>query len=464
MTAAMGPISAALAIGIGLALTALLAPAERWPGGRLLRLMVAIPIGIGVCSATFFVALIAGIPHVAIETCLLAGLLPWRWRTSTNAAGAPCAISRAGGQEQARETPFRFLFFFLAVVDAAVFACWSARWPRGGWDGWAIWNQRARFIHQAGPRWRDAFSPALSWSNTHYPLLVPATLARAWNDLGSETTLVPIFVSGLFAVAVTGLLVLSLSALGGRAHAFAAGALLLGTPSFVQIAASQYVDVTLSYFVLATLVLICFADRPAAPDGWLVLAGIMAGMAAWTKNEGLVLVVAGALALAVTTNRKALVRRVGAFLAGAGTFLLTILYFQRGVGVSRYFLGQHGAPRITQDLLDAHRYAIVAEAFVSQLWRFGGPLVSPAIFLFGYLLCSGVRMPQKDVIRPAATGLTLLLTVAGYFAIYILSPYNLPWLLATSLDRLCLQLWPGALFAMMLSAGDAGAIHRHDKE
>jgi hypothetical protein len=460
VTAVLGPISALLAICIGLALTALLAPAELWPCSGLLRLMVVIPIGIGVCSATFFLSLIATVPHLAIESLLLAGLLLWRFRTRTNVASACGGAGPADGQTQNHETPFRFVFFLLAAANAAVFAFWSARWPRGGWDGWAIWNQRARFLHEAGGSWRDAFSPALAWSHTEYPLLMPVALARAWNDLGNETSLVPIFISGLFAVAVTGLLVLSLSALRGRAHAFAAAALLLATPSLVQTTASQYIDVTLSYFVLATLALQCFADRQTAPERWLVLSGITAGLAAWTKIEGLALLPAGALALAATANREALLRRVGAFLAGASPFLLTLLCFRWALVDPWYFLGQHGAPRVTGNLLNVHRYVVIAKAFVSQFWRFGSPLVSPAIFLAGYLLCSGVRIPRP---RPAAAGLTLLLMAGGYFAIYILTPYDLDWQLATSLDRLCLQLWPGALFAIMLCAGDAGAIYQHDE-
>ncbi len=453
----MVPLSAALTLAIGLGLTTCLVPPDKWPGGRLLRLTFGIPIGIGVCSVTYFFALITGFPHLVIELALLAAaLLLWGLRAANAVSAAPGSRGPILVRPQAHERTFRLAFFSLAAADAVIFAMWSARWPRGGWDGWAIWNQRARFLNEAGNSWRDAFSPALSWSHTDYPLLVPAFLARAWSDLGNETTLIPIFVSGLFAVAVVALLVLALIGLQAQAHAFAAGVLLLATPSLVQVAASQYVDVTFSYFVLATLVLRCFSDGLPSPGRWLALSGVTAGLAAWTKNEGLLLVAAVAVALAVTSDRRVLVRRMGAFLGGAGPFLLTILYFKQSVVVSGGFLAQHITPTVTENLLDVHRYVLVTEALAVRLWRFGSPLVSPVVFLLGYLLCSGVKMPRGQSRIVIATGLTLLLMAAGDFAIFIVTSDGLEWLLATALDRLCLQLWPSTIFALMFCARAVG--------
>ncbi|MGA2113818.1 MAG: glycosyltransferase family 39 protein [Bryobacteraceae bacterium] len=455
-------ISAALATGIGLVLVALLAPAERWAGGRVLRLTLALPFGIGVSSAAFFWSLITGISHLEIEAVLVVVGLLVGWRIGLPAAGssAPGGAGPAGSGD----TLIGHLFLLLAAADAGVFAWWSAKFPSGGWDGWAIWNQRARFLYEAGDSWRSAFSPALHWSHTDYPLLVPATVARAWRDLGRETTLVPVLLAAGFAIAVAALLVASLGALRGRGHGLAAGALLLATPAFVRYAASQYADVELSYFILATIVLQCVAGGSPAPERWLALAGIAAGLAAWTKSEGLLWVVAAAAALApvrtVAADGKTRLKRIGAFLAGACPFLLTVLYFRRSVVISWYFLGQNGTPQIGENLRDIHRYRMVAEAFAGQIWRFGSPLLSPVIFLAGYLLLSGIGVARRHRPGLATAGLALSLTAAGYYAIYMLTPEDPRWLLGTSLDRLCLQLWPGVLFTAVVGAG---AIGRPDK-
>jgi Dolichyl-phosphate-mannose-protein mannosyltransferase len=450
-------ISAGMVVSIGYALIRVVGPGERWPGGGWLRLLVAVPVGIGVCSALFLLSLVTGAPHFFLEAGVLVALsLVLFGRRSYSAPPAPAPAGRpaaAGG-------PFRALFWLLLAADGAVFGYRSLRWPRGGWDAWMIWNQRARFLYQAGGNWRDAFSPALAWSHTDYPLLVPGFLARAWTDLGGETPLAPLLLAAFFGAALVALLVLSLTAARGRMPALAAGILLLATPILVLNSAEQYVDVTLAFFILATLVLQHFADGSASPARFLALAGVTAGLAAWTKNEGLLLIVAvllaRTLALLLASQRRPAWRQAAAFLAGAAPFLLLIWYFRRTVVVSSYFLGQFGAPAIGHDLLDPHRYLLPAGAFLRQVWSFGSPLVSPAVFLIAYLLCTGVAMPRRHRIGFQTAALVLCIVAAGYFTIYVVTPHDPQWLLDTSLDRLCLQLWPGVLWVAGLAAGEAG--------
>jgi len=50
-----------------------------------------------------------------------------------------------------------------------------------------------------------------------------------------------------------------------------------------------------------------------------------------------------------------------------------------------------------------------------------------------------------------------LLTLAGYFAVYVLTPLDLHYHLTTSLNRLFLQLWPGAIFLVFMAAAPGQA-------
>jgi hypothetical protein len=54
------------------------------------------------------------------------------------------------------------------------------------------------------------------------------------------------------------------------------------------------------------------------------------------------------------------------------------------------------------------------------------------------------------------TSLTLLLVpvlmLAGYFAVYVITPNDLSWHLATSLDRLFVQIWPLSVFVLCSAA------------
>jgi hypothetical protein len=52
--------------------------------------------------------------------------------------------------------------------------------------------------------------------------------------------------------------------------------------------------------------------------------------------------------------------------------------------------------------------------------------------------------------------------LSGYCVISLASPGDMSWQTATSLDRLLLQLWPGALFTCFLAARtpDESALYR----
>jgi len=51
---------------------------------------------------------------------------------------------------------------------------------------------------------------------------------------------------------------------------------------------------------------------------------------------------------------------------------------------------------------------------------------------------------------PRASRIALTLTLAGYFLIYLITPYDLYWHLRFSLNRLFLQLWPAVIFLFFL--------------
>jgi hypothetical protein len=121
---------------------------------------------------------------------------------------------------------------------------------------------------------------------------------------------------------------------------------LASTP-FHRTGASQYADIPLSFFFLATVALVHFYRQRSVqiPDGrpicLLVLAGVAAGFAAWTKNEGLLFLVAllvsqiastaGSRPTASGEFRLNSVREFGVLLLGVAPFLLLITWFKHSV-------------------------------------------------------------------------------------------------------------------------------------
>lgn len=354
-----------------------------------------------------------------------------------------------------------FLWILVAgLAVAALVVLWgsivvSQAFPDGQWDAWAIWNTRARFFVRAEENWTAAF--LLERGHPDYPLLLPLTVARLWTCLGTETTLAPRIVSiaGVFGCAA--LLTSALAVLRGREQALLGGLVLLSTQAFVVHAASQMADLLLAFFFLAAFVSLCITDeRGRTRTGALALAGAMAGMAAWTKNEGvlfaLLIVVAHVGHTLVGTEWRKASPRIAALCAGLAPIAAVVLFFKLSYAPANDLAQGQGVGAIWERVTDAGRYGMVSQAF-------GRALVSAAGG-FGVLLPLYVGMRRRWGVGTdwkLGTGTAIALTVlvgmiGGYFSVYILTPNNLAWHLRTSLARLLMQLWPCALFLIFLAA------------
>ncbi len=249
----------------------------RW-AVALLILGSGIATGIGLTSVLFFICRLAvpAAPKLALflETAILVGLAYDIWRRREPASAA------AGGGARFPITPLLMAAAILAlgIATSAMTDAWANN-PQGGWDAWSIWNLRARFFAAPGVLAQRAWSSAFTWTQPEYPLLLSAFLARCWTYAGSMTEAAPMAVSYLFFLALLAMLIGGVSAWRSPGLGLLAGLVLLGSPMFLNEVIAEYADVPLAcYFAGATLFVVL--DRP-------ILAGLLAGFAAWTKDEGL---------------------------------------------------------------------------------------------------------------------------------------------------------------------------------
>jgi hypothetical protein len=465
----------------GYFLVALGWPRNSWGASALfLRASLSVGYGIGAWSVIFFFARIIGASHlIAIDLIVMALLaVAFFWRRAHFVEANP----RASCQKSV-ELPIwldRVLKIAFAVVFCAALYSTVLRsivHPHGeGWDAFAIWNLHARFLFRAGDHWRDGFSPLIPWSHPDYPLLLPGAVAHFWTALGRESTSVPAIIGVAFSFATVGLLVSSLAILCGKTSAMLGGLALLSTPFFVEQGLSQYADIPLSFFFLATMVLLQLysvrnTDEPVRPRlGLLILAGLAVGFAVWTKNEGMLYLcatlaaqalvfifgdraevrsderMAGLAALKSTNRVKAWVT-LATFFAAIAPFLLLVLWFKHSVTFSSELFSNQAA--LSQKVLDSARYWTIVQWYGKEFLRFGEWWPVPGTVLLAALYFL-LRNRHKFAYSPAtrASAWTLALTLAGYFAIYVITPYDLYWHLRFSLNRLFLQLWPCTIFLL----------------
>jgi hypothetical protein len=345
------------------------------------------------------------------------------------------------------------------VAAIAAFATWIVlllREPNGQYDATAIWNLHARFLFRGGHNWTDYLSSFLFWSHPDYPLLLPGAIAGLWNFTGNETSPAPALLAMLFTLSTLVLLVSSVSVLRSRTQGYLAGLVLLAVFLFTTTGISEYADTPLGYFLLAVLVLFSLHDTEVIGNpGLVLLAGLMAGFAAWTKNEGLLFVVSIVVArFAVTVPSKGLrlyLRQMFYFSIGLVPVLLILIYFKLRFAPPNDLVASQDIQTITQKILDPARYLLIFKALVNQFIGFRKWYTHPAYLLLVYPFFVGIRTRIRDSAGPASSAVALGLILIGYLFVYVTTPHDLQWHLSFSLGRLLIQLWPAFVFLYFLA-------------
>jgi hypothetical protein len=330
--------------------------------------------------------------------------------------------------------------------------------PHGYSDGWAIWNTHARLLHRAGSSWKSGLPYTF---HGDYPLLTPAVAARFWRYAGEEVPAAGALLGILLSLSGAAVLGLTLKELRDTSLAILFSLVLLGTPLYLDLATSQYADVPLSFFILSTIALICLhLERQPAGSGLLVLAGFAAGCAGWTKNEGLLFVIATSVVLfaGVVLRRSSLRHEFAPFLAGLLVPLFVILFF-KFTEVRPNDLIENSTYETLRGVLNLERHITILKHAGTTFWSFGAWAIQPMIPLFALFALRGA---DRHMLRSSGwlTGSVILACIAaGYYFVYLVTPLSLQYHLDASLDRLMIHLWPSFLLLLGLAARSVGAVY-----
>lgn len=466
---------AVLCVATGLLLVLLLWPRESAvKADWLLQGSLSLGCGLGLFSIILMLCRATGGQHLLAIDLVVFALLLAGYLYRNRLPAVITTVSLCGQKPDPHRRPVvlraAFAIGLLAALYSAILR--SVAHPHGdGWDAFAIWNLHARFLFRGGTHWRDGFNSLIPWSHPDYPLLLPAAIAHFWTVLGQDAQMVPVLIGLVFTFSTVALLYSSLAMLRGPISAMLAGLTLLATPFFIEQGTAQYADVPLSFFILATIVLICIHENSAEVRrriGLPVLAGIYCGFAAWTKNEGLLFLLAilTSQLLDVFMPRKGSdtteahsqppitrgsVREASSsfvpFLAGIAPLLLLVAWFKHSVPASSELFSSIAFFK----LLDSSRYLAILKWYGKDFLRFGDWFLIPGTVLLAglYFALPSKPMPPSSS-GSRACGIAMAMTFAGFFVIYLITPYDLYWHLRFSLNRLFLQLWPAAIFLFFL--------------
>lgn len=336
--------------------------------------------------------------------------------------------------------------------------------PLGAWDAFAIWNLKARFFYDVdGQSWRTAFSSAIAWSHIDYPLLVPAGVTRLWTYAGRESLALSAMQSQLFAALSLLVLFGTVARLRGLVSGCLAGAALIASAAAVRASVDQLADVPVGFFLLSTLAVILWMEEGHATGlRGPLLVGSLAGAAAWTTNEGLLMFVACGLALLVfkpgdpARSRVEICRDYG---IGAMIPIALALTLKLAFGGEDDSIAGQSSSMLAR-LLDPARHAAIVSSFAETAIALAG---WPLLAILALLAISLRGLPRESGglgIRRVA--LALALQLAGLYVVYLTTPRDLTWHLDSSNLRLFIQLWPSMVLLYFVWLGPCGKLLADD--
>jgi hypothetical protein len=458
-----------LAVFILPLLTGILLAHLVWPDrtlrGVLLKGSLGIGIGLGAQSLVYFAYLLlfAGQnwfiviqlgAFMAVLVLTVRGerkhgyrILPVGWRPQLAGSGG-VLVSIAG------------VVFLISILSTANYLL---RRRQGDWDAWMMYNRAARFAYLDQAHWLQSFSPRMDpLFHADYPLLLAMNIASGWQALGRDTAGVPMVQSGLFAIGCVGLIASSVGSVKSIGQAALAVIVLWGLPVFVNEGARQTADVPLAFYILATgSLLFMYALHPH--PGFLALSGLTAGLAAWTKNEGAVLVIGASLALLVVIRGHFAWRSLISYGAGLAAPLAVLLYFKIYLAPPGDMLSG-GAARLGQQASDLARHAEILRYFWREITGFGswgiGLLSSLGIIPILVLYYAVFHAAISPAGRKASSAVAAILGVEllGDYGAFLITPYDLTWHLSYSTERLVLQIFPLLLFLILCASLPAESV------
>jgi len=441
-------------------LAALLWTREHGLRGHLgLALAISFPLGAGLVSLILFYSfLAAGVfgPQLSqwlyalLTGCLIYLNLEGQFQTFIPRLirSLPFSIKEISNRLSnfRKHADFWIISISALILLAALMDFWQYYWreavrnPLGGWDARYFWKLKAAFYFRSPAEWMGMFSPLPGdWSHPDYPLLWPGTFAGFWFAAGKETLVGPVLASLCFSLSLVGLVFWYLWHYASRAAALLAAAFLTTIYMWRFWATALYADIPLAFFITASGIMLVLALRTSQRSLYS-LAGFLAGLALWTKDEGIFFMgwILGVTVLSLWGERvpkKEALKRLLYFFTGASLCVgaaLTIKFFL-GTSGGQYLgsgrtLSDYGHLLFGSAGKSQVIAAVMAVFFVSHA-QWNGLWV-----LFAASTLTGGKNAFKDR-RWIFFSLVVLIQL-GYFIILHLTPHDLKFQIETALLRI----------------------------
>lgn len=411
------------------------------------RAALSFGLGLGIISLTFVVLSLINLPLTTYLTYGVSSFI-WlvaflNWMFTRRQAGN---INNQAGDEKVKPAAslltkilIGLLMLLILTASANIFIRGLSR-PMASWDDRAVWTAKAKIIYYEqtvkGTGLTDTYR---LHPHKNYPLLVSLSEFYIFSMLGKvRDRIVKILFVGIFACLAI-LLFYHVKYLLNTVYGLAAVLILLAMPVFSRLSvgfASGYADVPLAFYYSGGIMYAASWLRLNKSE-YLYISGALLGMAVFTKNEGLGLALIALFLLVILSNSR---RKKTESLLKAGALLALIAGLWLSLKQIYPRDWEDYAARLTLNniLTGTSRIKIITKSFAREtLSTNNWGLLYPIALLS--LALSPLSLIKRENLF---IFLNIVFGLAMYTLTFMITPWNLEFLISVSLFRLLMPMAP----------------------
>jgi len=324
--------------------------------------------------------------------------------------------------------------------------------PIESYDAVAIYAIKAKIFYVARSIPEEFFSKLSSlFPHPDYPLNIPIFQAFLYGAMGSLNDQLVKIIFPLYFVSILAVLYFSVRRFAGSLYALLFTFILATIAQFNAYSTNGYIDLPLAYYCFISAILLFKYFEDTKKGYFVVLSAMMAGLAAWTKNEGILYCAVSLCLFAlflIVNRRKVSIRDAGGLFVYAG--IIFIIYSP--------WLWTKAVYAITN--VDVGPLSITPAAMVKQsykalpiLYEFQRQFFGPKKWnLIWIVAMFAVLFNYKKLFNKTLYYITayLIFVFCGYILIYLISNVEIRYFLNTTWSRFPIHFMPVLVYWLAL--------------
>ena len=340
---------------------------------------------------------------------------------------------------------FDYITLTLFILLAFLLYAFAIRYPYGGWDAWALWNMKLKFILLGEHNWRNIFT-LLHWhAQPDYPLLLSCINAWLCAISKNNVTTAPLATAVILSWSVALIVFSALKEFISKYIALTATLLMTLNSYYILLSTSQYSDVLLAVYVLCSIVLMS-AYFKTQQFSLCFLTALFLGLMTFTKNEGIVIslilmTLLGTHLLIKHFKETSQIKNISILIIGYGLIAAISASFKLFLTPNNPDIVPFGTA-VEYEFLNMDGFLLVMKHFLNQVfhpqWAFVWALIIGSHLLFLPRFYS-----KKNIV------FTLFFILYGSVIVYIYLTtinFDLSWRLTFTLKRIMFYLLPAVMF------------------